>query len=313
MSLKLHTPSISAIEEHDSSSATFVIEPLHTGYGQTLGNSLRRVLLSSISGAAVISFRIKGASHEFTTIPGVRDDVLQIMLNLKGLRFRMFTDEPQIITVSKKGSGDVTGADITVNADIEVVNKNHVITSLDSSTDSFEMELMIGTGRGYRTLETSLEEKPTDMIAIDSIFSPVLRVRYRVENTRVGDMTDLDKLNLTIDTDGTITPKEAFEEAAAILQSQYAALAGATVVETAPFATQTVTLEAASSEDEPEELMVSVEDLGFNARTTNALINNDIHTLRDLVNLTDVEMKELKGFGSKALDQVRDRLAEMEL
>lgn len=312
----IHTPSLSAIDDHSDNSTTFTIEPLHTGYGMTLGNSLRRVLLSSVSGAAVVAFKVEGASHEFTTVKGVKEDVVQIMLNLKGLRFRVFSegDEPVTVTLSKKGAGAITGADISGNSEVEVVNKKHVIANLDSASDSLTIELLVAKGRGYMTIEDSTASKPSDMIAIDALFSPVMRVRYKVDNTRVGKMTELDKLQITIDTDSTITPKEAFEEASAILQSHYEALAGATVVEATSFVDQVASQEAtADNNDDPEELMVSIEDLNLSARTTNALINNDIHNLKDLFSLTDVELKELKGFGSKALDEVKDKMAELEL
>lgn len=313
MSKTIQTPSITKVDETNDSSATFFVEPLLAGYGMTLGNSLRRVLLSSISGAAVTSFKVKGASHEFTTLPGVKEDVVQIMLNIKGLRFKVFSDEPQTITLSKKGAGPVTGKDISGNADVEVVNKDHVVATLDSAKDSIEIEMVVETGRGYQTVEESTAKKASDMIAVDAIFSPVLRVRYKVENTRVGQITNLDKLLVTVDTDGTITAKEAFEEASAILTSQYEALAGGTEVQTETFAILQEDAAAADASEDPEELLVSIEDLNFSARTTNALINNDIHTLKDLFTLSEVELKELKGFGSKALDEVKDKLAEMEL
>ncbi|MCA9348659.1 DNA-directed RNA polymerase subunit alpha [Candidatus Saccharibacteria bacterium] len=312
MTKTIHTPSITNIDE-TGNSATFTVEPLLAGYGMTLGNSIRRVLLTSISGAAVTAFKVKGASHEFTTLPGVKEDVVQIMLNLKGLRFKVFSDEPQTITLSKKGAGPVKAADISGNADVEVVNKDHLIATLDSAKDSIEIELVVETGRGYQSVEESTARKASDMIALDAIFSPVLRVRYHVENTRVGQMTNLDKLMVTVDTDATITPKDAFEEASAILASQYQALAGQTEVASESFASKSEESHVETSSEDPEELLVSIEDLNFSARTTNALINNDIHTLKDLFTLSEIELKELKGFGSKALDEVKDKLAEMEL
>lgn len=313
MSKVIHTPSLANIDEHSATSATFVIEPLHTGYGMTLGNSLRRVLLSSIAGASVTAFKIEGVTHEFTTVPGVKEDVVDIMLNLKRLRFRVFSDEPQTLRLEFKGKGVVTGSDIKVNADVEVVNGDQVIASVDDDKASFIVDLVVETGRGYRTVEEGASKKPSDMIALDAIFSPVLRVRYKVENTRVGQITDLDKLNITIDTDGTITPKEAFEEAAAILVNQYTALAGQTRVEAAPASKTVAPSFSADDQDDPAELLVSIEDLNLSARTTNALINNDIHTLKDLFSLSDAELRDLKGFGQKALDEVKDKLAELEL
>jgi len=312
MSKIIHTPSLANIEEHSDVSASFVIEPLHTGYGMTLGNSLRRVLLSSIAGASVTAFKIEGVSHEFSTVPGVKEDVVDIMLNLKRLKFRVFSDEPQNVRVEFKGKGIVTGKDIKVNADVEVVNPEQAIATIDDSKTNFVVDLIVETGRGYRTIEVGAAKKPSDMIALDAIFSPVLRVRYKVEHTRVGQITDLDKLTISIDTDGSITPKDAFEEAAAILVNQYTALAGATRVEVAPVL-KSAGVSDVEGNDDPSELLVSIEDLNLTARTTNALINNEIHTLKDLFSLSDAELRDLKGFGQKALDEVKDKLAEMEL
>ena len=312
MSKSIHTPNLVKVDDHSATSATFVIEPLHTGYGMTLGNSLRRVLLSSIAGAAITSFRIQGATHEFTTVKGVKEDVVDIMLNLKSIRFRVFGDDIQTLRINKKGKGVVTAKDIETNADVEIVNPEHVIATIDDDKSTFVMDLVVETGRGYRTIEEVTARKSTDMIALDAIFSPVLRVRYKVENTRVGQMTDLDKLLLTVDTDGSITPQDAFEEAAAILVNQYTALAGQTRVESAaPLSAKGD--EVGAEGEEPAELMTSIEDLNLSARTTNALINNDIHTLKDLFSLSDTELRELKGFGSKALDEVKEKLAELEL
>jgi DNA-directed RNA polymerase subunit alpha len=278
----------------------------------TLGNSLRRVLLSSISGAAVVAFKIEGATHEFTTVNGVKEDVVDIMLNLKGIRFRVYGSEPQTLRIVKNGSGSVTAKDIQTNADVEVVNPDHVIATIDDDKAKFVMDLVVEVGRGYRTIEEGTAKKASDMIALDALFSPVLRVRYKVENTRVGQVTDLDKLLLTVDTDGTVTPRDAFEEAAAILVNQYTALAGKTTVAVSEATLPTGTAEG-MSDDEPSALNTSIEDLNLSARTTNALINNDIHTIKDLFALNDVELRDLKGFGSKALDEVKEKLAELEL
>ncbi len=315
MSKTIHTPILAKIDEHSPVSATFVIEPLHTGYGMTLGNSLRRVLLSSISGAAVTAFKVEGATHEFTTIPGVKEDIVDIMLNLKGIRFKVYSEEPVDLRIEKKGKGVVTAADIVKHADVEVVNPKHVICTIDDDKSKVVLDLIVEVSRGYRSIEESANKKPSDMIAIDSIFSPVHRVRYRVEDTRVGQITDLDKLSITVDTDGSMTPKEAFEEAAAILVNQYTALAGSTTVEAgAPLTAKTINEDGTlGGDDDASELMVPIEDLNLSARTTNALINNEIHTLKDLFSLSDIELKELKGFGSKALDEVKEKMAELEI
>lgn len=311
MSKIIHTPGVVSVDDHSATSATFAVEPLHSGYGMTLGNSLRRVLLSSIAGAAVTSFKIEGASHEFTTLKGVKEDVVDIMLNLKSIRFRVFGDEEQTLRITKKGKGVVTAKDIQLNADVEVVNPEQVIATIDDDKTTFVMDLVVETGRGYRTIEVGTAKKASDMIAVDALFGPVHRVRYKVENTRVGQMTDLDKLIITIDTDGSISPRDAFEEAAAILVNQYIALAGQTRVETA--APAGAANPDADASDETPELMAPIEDLNLSARTTNALVNNDIHTLKDLFSLSDTELRELKGFGSKALDEVKDKMSELEI
>ncbi len=312
MSKQIHTPTLSKVDDHTTTSSTFVIEPLHTGYGMTLGNSIRRVLLSSIAGAAITAFKIEGATHEFTTVKGVKEDVVDIMLNLKGVRFRVYSQEPQTLRIVKKGKGVVTAKDIQLNADVEVVNPGHVIATVDDDKTTFTMDLVVETGRGYRSIDESAAKKASDMIALDAIFSPVLRVRYKVENTRVGQTTDLDKLLLTVETDGSITPRDAFEEANAILVNQYTALAGQTRVE-APAPLIDSAAKTGESGDEAPALMTPIEDLNLSARTTNALINNEIHTLKDLFSLGDAELRDLKGFGSKALDEVKEKMAELEL
>ncbi|MDP9129401.1 MAG: DNA-directed RNA polymerase subunit alpha [Candidatus Binatota bacterium] len=318
MSNIIHTPGLVKVDDHSGTSASFVIEPLHNGYGMTLGNSLRRVLLSSISGAAVTAFKIEGVTHEFTSVPGVKEDIVDIMLNLKGVRLRVYGSEPQTLRITKQGKGAITAKDIQTNADVEVVNPEHVIATSDTAKTKLVIDLTVEVGRGYRTIEEGAAKKASDMIAIDAIFSPVLRVRYKVENTRVGQATDLDRLLLTIDTDGSITPQDAFEEASAILVNQYTALAGKTRVAASEPAgdnssTQDGEFGADMLGDETTALSTSIEDLNLSARTTNALINNDIHTIRDLFALNDAELRDLKGFGSKALDEVKEKLAELEL
>lgn len=318
MSNMIHTPGLVKVDDHTATSSTFVIEPLHSGYGMTLGNSLRRVLLSSIAGSAVTSFKIENVTHEFTSVEGVKEDVVEIMLNLKGIRFRVYGEEVQHLRIVKSGKGQVTAKDIQVNADVEVVNPDHLIATIDDAKGKLTIDLTVEVGRGYRTIEEGTARKASDMIAVDAIFSPVLRVRYKVENTRVGQATDLDKLLLTVDTDGSISPQDAFEEAAAILVNQYTALAGKTSLAVAePAATLTGSQNDQFSSDmmgdEATALNTSIEDLNLSARTTNALINNDIHTIRDLFALNDAELRDLKGFGSKALDEVKEKLAELEL
>jgi DNA-directed RNA polymerase subunit alpha len=304
MSKLIHEAKLAEVKTLDDNSASFTVRPLYYGYGNTLGNSLRRVLLSSISGAAVIAFKIEGVAHEFTTIPGVQEDAIDISLNLKNIHLKSHSDKVVELTLEKKGAGPVKASDIKANADIEIVNPQQIICNIDDPKVEFKMTLAVDTGRGYATVEETSALRPhDDMVAIDAVFSPILRVRYNVSNTRVGDDSNLQELVLTIDTDGTLTPEEAFEEAAAILINQYSALAGETRVESAPAPTS-----KAGKDD--SNLSLSIEDLGLSARTANALANNEIRTIRDLLALGDTELKDLKGFGAKALEEVKEKLME---
>ncbi|MGO3701822.1 MAG: DNA-directed RNA polymerase subunit alpha [Candidatus Saccharimonadales bacterium] len=307
MTKVIHNPALASVEDISATSAAFAIEPLHAGYGNTLGNSLRRVLLSSIEGAAIVSFKIEGATHEFTTVEGVKEDVVDISLNLKNVLVKAHTDEPVELRLEKKGAGEVTAADIKTTADVEIINPEQVICTIDDPKTQVVMDIVVDSGRGYRTIDEASDTRlHSDHIALDAVFSPVLRVRYKVEPTRVGQDTNLERLDVIVETDGSLTPREAFEEAAAILVNQYTALAGSTTVEAAPALGQ-------EDAEEDNELNTPIEDLNLTARTANALVNNEIRTVQDLVTLTEQDLRELKGFGSKALDEVKDKLAELEL
>ena len=310
----IHNAELAEVKKLGETTAEFVIRPLYYGYGNTLGNSFRRVLLSSVKGAAITAFSIEGTTHEFTAIPGIREDVVDIMLNLKNIRFKVHTDNPVELTLEMKGSEQssekdgekrVIAGDIKLPADVEIANPNQVICHIDDANFVLKMRFVVESGRGYLTIERSSEERVhSDMIAIDAVFTPVLRVRYKVENTRVGQDTNLQQLTLTVETDGTITPEDAFEEAAAILVNQFTALAGKTRLEPAK-------APGVEKEDDDEGLLMPIEELDLSARTANALINNDIKTIRDLVTLSESDLKDLKGFGSKALDEVKQKLTEL--
>ena len=311
----IHEAKLDSIKDLSETSAEFVIKPLYPGYGNTLGNSLRRVLLSSVKGAAITAFSIEGTTHEFTAIPGVREDVVDIMLNLKNIRFKVHTDAPVELSLEMKGAnqsekdGDkrVVAGDIKLPAEVEIANPNQTICHIDDPKYILKMRLIVEAGRGYLTIDKASESRVhSDMIAVDAVFTPVLRVRYKVENTRVGQDTNLQQLTMTIETDGTITPREAFEEAAAILINQYTALAGSTRVESSP-------APGSNADDDDSGLMLPIEELELSARTTNALINNDIRTIRDLVTLSETDLRDLKGFGQKALDEVKEKLTELNI
>ena len=312
----IHEANLAEVKKINDTTAEFVVRPLYYGYGNTLGNSFRRVLLSSVKGAAITAFSIEGSTHEFAAIPGIREDVVDIMLNLKNIRFKVHTDNPVELDLEIKGSEQssekdgekrVVAGDIKLPSEVEIANPNQVICHIDDPKFVLKMHFVVETGRGYLTIEKASEDRlHSDMIAIDAVFTPVLRVRYKVENTRVGQDTNLQQLNLTIETDGTITPEDAFEEAAAILVNQFTALAGKTRLESAP-------APGTKEEEDDSGLAMPIEELDLSARTANALINNDIKTIRDLVTLSESDLKDLKGFGSKALDEVKEKLTELNI
>lgn len=221
-----HLLTIKQVAEEGSTKATFEIEPLSPGYGITIGNTLRRILLSSIEGAAITSVRIDGATHEFTTVPGIREDMVTLVLNLKQVKLHLHGDEPASLILSKKGPGAVTVADFKPNAAVEFINKDHVIATLDKGA-TLNMEVEVRKGRGYSSTESRKDEKlPLGTIAIDSIYSPVVRVTYDIENTRVGNLTNYDKINMTITTDGSITPSDALQTASKIAVEHFSIIAG---------------------------------------------------------------------------------------
>jgi DNA-directed RNA polymerase subunit alpha len=299
----IQLPELKPVHE-EGNKTTFAIEPLHAGYGMTLGNSLRRVILSSLGGAAVTAVKIDSVAHEFSTIDGVKEDVVEIILNLKKLRFRVFSEEPQFLVLTASGKGVVKASDIKTTSDVEIVNPDQVIATLDTDKVKLGMEIKVEKGRGYVPVESREAEKlEVGMIAVDALYSPVARVRYNVENTRVGQMTDLDRLVMEIETDGTITPHEAIRQAADILVEHFQVVAGQVAAEHGP------TASGASAETGASK--INIEEINLSPRTTNALINNEIKTVKDLLKLTDGELRELKGFGSKAYDEVKDKIAEL--
>ncbi len=307
MANPMHVPEIT-IKDDDGVQATFIIEPLHRGYGITIGNSLRRVLLSSLEGAAITGFKASGVSHEFSTLPGVIEDIVQITLNLKQVRFKMFSDEPQMLVLSKRGKGVVTAKDIETNSEIEVITPDAHIATLDNAKSSINFTLRVEKGRGYMPVEEQKKSsEDVGMIAIDALYSPVQRVRYHVENTRVGQVTDLDKLLIEVTTDGSVSPSDAIKEAATIMVQHFAVITGDSPTN--------ILADAGDLNEgaEPNELGFGIEDLNLSPRTTNALTNNNIATVRDLVDLSDSDLKTLKGFGAKAYHEVVDKLKELEL
>jgi DNA-directed RNA polymerase subunit alpha len=304
----INNPKTTSVESNGKNSAIFTIEPLYQGYGNTLGNSLRRVLLSSLSGAAITAFKIEGVGYEYTTIPGVKEDVVEIMINLKNLVFKSHSDKAVELKLSAKGAGTVTAKNITPNSEVEVVDEDAFICTIDDPKAKVEMTLTVNTGVGYQAIEESTSVRRTSgAIALDAMFSPVRRVRFNVENTRVGQKTDLDKLVMTVDTDGSLTPAEAFEEAAAILVNQYTALAGSTTVEAAELD------EYAAHSGPSLEFEQSIDTLNLSQRTINALMAGGIETVGELVNAYNGgKLSEIKGFGKTGFEEVSFAIAEKE-
>jgi len=286
----------------------FVAEPFERGFGTTIGNSLRRVLLSSIQGAAVTSVRIEGVSHEFSTIPGVKEDVADIVLSVKQLRLRLDGDEPRTIRLDISGPKDVTGADLETDPHVEVLNPELHLATLNED-GRLAAELLVRPGRGYSPAERNKEEdQPLGVIAVDAIYSPVERVNYRVENARVGHATDFDRLILEVWTNGGIAPEDAVEAAGRILRDHLAIFVGDEEEHAAEERVgEGLTEEALRNLDR------SVNELELSVRAANCLKNVELKTIRDLVQKSESEMLKTKNFGRKSLNEIKEVLATMGL
>jgi DNA-directed RNA polymerase subunit alpha len=287
----------------------FIAEPFERGFGTTIGNSLRRVLLSSLTGAAVTSVRIESVLHEFSTVPGVTEDVTDIILNVKSLRLKLHTDKPKTIHLRKKGPGEAKASDIIHDADVEILNPDLHIATLDKAA-AVDMEMVVKPGRGYVPAERNKEEGlPIGVIPVDSIFSPVKRVNFQVENARVGRVTDYDKLLIEIWTDRSISPQEALSTAAGVLREHLA-------IFISPEQLSEPKQEAKRDEEQREinkNLFRSVNELELSVRAANCLKNANIKTIADLVQKTETEMLKTKNFGKKSLNEIKEILAEMGL
>ncbi len=304
-------PVIECVETNEKDAyGKFVIAPLERGYGTTLGNSLRRVLLSSLTGAAVTAIRVEGVYHEFSTIPGVVEDMTEIILNVKGIRAKLHCDTPKTVYVStdEGRTGVITAGDIVHDEEVEIKNPNHVIATLNGSGRLF-MELTISQGRGYSTAEQNKPATQTiGVIAVDSIFTPVRKAKYSVENTRVGERTDFDSLTLEVWTDGTILPEESLSSAASILCEHlglFVALTG-----------QSSSLNFRDVDEDPNKNTkhdIAIEDLEFSVRTFNCLKRAGINTIGDLVARSEDDMMKVRNLGKKSLEEVILKLEEMEL
>ena len=300
--VELEYPKIERIEG-DERYAKFACEPLPPGYGTTLGNSLRRVLLSSLPGAAITAARVRGVAHEFSTIPGVKEDVVQLVLNLKQIRLRSFASEPVTLTLEKAGPGEATAADIMTTSEIEIVNPEAKIATLEPDS-SLWLELTVETGRGFHSADRR-EGLPIGVIPIDALYSPVKKVNFGVESTRVGQVTNYDRLILEVWTDGTTTPDDAVAQGSQILVQQFSLFAGLTRSQTAlaqPERTNGSALPAAIAD-------MPIEDLDLPQRAFNSLKRHGITKVGQLLQTPDDELLRMRNFGKKSLDEIKERLA----
>lgn len=310
---RFEMPKVLVKEEASASEtyAKFIAEPFEAGYGHTIGNSLRRTLLSSLEGAAITSIRIEGAAHEFTSLPNVVEDVVEIILNLKKVKFKAHDHDVRTLTLSVNKEGAVTAGDITSTAQCEVLNPDQHICTLDKKT-KFEADLEIKVGRGFATGdENKNSEMPIGVIAIDSIFSPVTRVKYAVENTRVGQRTDYDKLILEIWTDGRLTPEEAVLQSSAILRHHLDVFVN--------FDDTQVEFDETPAEVSQENsrlkklLSMSVNEIELSVRAANCLNNANITTVGQLATKSEPDMLKYRNFGKKSLNEIKEKLVQLGL
>ncbi len=307
--LEIEKPKIETIEiSEDAKYGKFVVEPLERGYGNTLGNSLRRILLSSLPGAAVTSIQIDGVLHEFSTIEGVVEDVASIIMNVKKLALKIYSDEEKVIEIDVKGEGTVTAADITHDSDVEILNPELYIATIGKN-GHLRMRLYANRGRGYTPADQNKrEDLPIGVIPIDSIYTPVSRVNFQVENTRVGQSTNFDKLSLDVWTDGSTGPKEAISLGAKILTEHLNIFVGMTDE------AKTAEIMVEKEEDQKEKVLeMTIEELDLSVRSYNCLKRAGINTVLELANKSEDDMMKVRNLGRKSLEEVKAKLDELGL
>lgn len=317
----VNLPSSFKIIEEKDNYGVFEISGLYPGYGVTLGNLFRRVLLSSLNGAAVTNFKIKGISHEFSIIPHITENVLDIMLNLKQLRVKMFTDEPQTLELKIKGEKKIKAQDIKSNSLVEIANPNLHLMTLNHKNAEIDMEITVEKGLGYSQVEDRKKGKLSiGEIAMDAIFSPIVKVNFKVENMRVGNRTDFHKLILIIETDNSLTPKEALTESIKIIKEQIEIIEN-WVNDSLPTKSSKEDTKKQINNDEEKSFFlnekkppkdISVNDLGFSLRTQNVLIENGVKTLAGLLRLKEKSLLNMEGLGEKSIDEIKKVLQNLE-
>ncbi|NLM52697.1 MAG: DNA-directed RNA polymerase subunit alpha [Firmicutes bacterium] len=307
--IEIEKPKIERVDDKsDNTYGKFVIEPLERGYGITLGNSLRRVLLSSLPGAAITSVKIENVLHEFSTIPGVLEDTTEIILNLKKLRMKIHSEEPQILKIAATEPGEVKAGDILAPADVEILNPDLHIATLEEDGRLY-MEMTAVNGRGYVPAERNKEPgQPIGVIPVDSLFSPIRRVNYKVEDTRVGQHTDYDKLSFEVWTDGSILPDEAISLGAKVLSKHLSLFINLTEE-----VAEVEILDEKAEDDKAKVLEMTVEELDLSVRSYNCLKRAGINTVEELIQKTEEDMMKVRNLGKKSLEEVRRKLAELGL
>lgn len=307
-------PSKPKIIREENFSGTYEIDGLYPGYGHTLGNSLRRIILSSLPGAAVTKVKIKGVEHEFSSIEGVKEDVIALLLNFKKLRIKLITDEPQVITLKAKGIKTLTAKDIEVPGQVEILNPElHLMTLTDKSSD-VDVELTVEKGLGYVSKEIITKDRvDIGTISLDATFTPIKKVNYEVENMRVGDRTDFNRLRISIETDGTLTPNEALSSSISLMIMQLKAIVG--FKEEEVVSTEDESASASKTDAEPKQemdiefLKTRIDAIGFSPRTTKALTSANIRTIGGLARKKEVDILDIEGLGSKGIQEIKKVLS----
>ena len=308
--MEITLPKKPKVTKKEGNFAVIEIEDLYPGYGMTIGNALRRVLLSSLPGAAVTFVKIKNVSHEFSTVPGVMENVVDLLLNIKQLRFKLHSNEPQVVKIHVSREGVVTGKDIEAPSQVEVINKDLVIATLSDKKTDFEVEMTVEKGLGYVPAEESKKEKlDVGLIAVDSIFTPIRKINYDVEDMRVGDKTNFNKVKVSIETDGSISPEDAFYYAVDLLVGQFSQLKRDMVLEE-----DAASEEVSSDEEEKgsvkkdDAVKTKIADLDISTRSMSALENASIKTVAGLIKKSESDILELEGMGEKGLLEIKDAL-----
>jgi len=307
-------PSKPRVVKEEEFEGMYEIDGLYPGYGHTLGNSLRRIILSSLPGAAITSVKIEGVSHEFSTIEGVKEDIITILLNLKKIRLQLLTDEPQTLSLTAKDPQSITAADITIPGQVTILNPDLHIAEITGKNTTLSIEMTVEKGLGYVSKETLQKDKvDIGVIALDAIFTPIRRVNYEVENMRVGDRTDFNRLRVFIETDGSLLPREALEKAIEIMIHQLKAIIGFKEEEIEVIPPESEAEEIAQEEDKTEKetefLKTRIESLDLSPRTVNALVNANIRTVGGLARKKEEDVLDLEGLGQKGLQEIKRALS----